>query len=103
MAESGEGAVPALERAIAAFREVINDYPRTEFSAKSWYQIGVLQADRFFNLDGGLQSLERAAQELGGVTIVRQQIHLKIGQIRVIQGDTTRAAEEFRSVAATAS
>jgi tetratricopeptide (TPR) repeat protein len=97
----GEAMVPALDRAIGAFREVIAGYPRTEYSAKAWYRIGSLQADRFFNLDAALSSLERAAEELSGITVVRQQILLKVGQVFTMKGDTVRAAEQFRSVATT--
>jgi len=99
---SGE-ATPLLDKAIASFRGVIEGFPHTEFSAKSWYQIGVLQYERFFNLDGALTSLERAAQELSGVNVIQQQVLLKISEIWTAKGDTARAAVQFRSVARTPS
>ena len=100
LAAQGQESTPVLDRAIAAFREIIGAFPHTEFSAKSWYQIGTLESDRFNALDGALASLGRAEQELQGVNVIRQQILLKIGEILILKGDTARAAQRFKNVAA---
>ncbi len=98
-AQSGKESTPLLDRAIDTFKEIIARFPRTEFSAKSYYQIGVLEYDRFFALDQALTSLGRAAQELSGVSVIQQQIILKIADILTVKGDTGRAGTEYRKVA----
>jgi tetratricopeptide (TPR) repeat protein len=100
---SGGEATPMLDKAIAVYREVIDGFPHTEFAAKSWYQIGVLQYERFFNLDGALTCLARAVQELATASSIQQQVLLKIGEIRMAKGDTASAAAQFRTVAGTPS
>ena len=40
------------EDAIRWYQRVIAEYPRSEYAARSYYQIGLLRRDRFFDLDG---------------------------------------------------
>ena len=91
-------ASPEYRGAVAYFRSIIQDYPHTEFSAKSYYQIGTIQFEKFFDLDGALASFEKVGEEAGGIHLVRYDVALKIGQIEVARGDTARAALSYRSV-----
>ncbi len=96
---AGQESSPVLDRALEAYRGIIAQYPHTEFSAKSWYQIGVLEYDRFYALDQALASLGHAVQELSGITVIRDQILLKIGEIQTVKGDTAKASQQFATVA----
>jgi tetratricopeptide (TPR) repeat protein len=85
--------------ALMAFRRIVQDYPGTEWSAKSYYQIGTIQFQRFFDLDQALVSFRRVAEEAGGLRLIRHDVALKLGQIHVAKGDTGQAAGSFRMVA----
>ena len=99
------GQIPATESqpqytgAIAYFREIIKEYPRSEFSAKSYYQIGMIQYEKFFDLDGAIASLQNVEQELPGLNTIHYDVALKMGAVLTAKGDTAKAAAQFRFVA----
>jgi tetratricopeptide (TPR) repeat protein len=98
------GAVPVTESqpgyagAIAYFKQIIAEYPHSEFSARSYYQIGTIQFERYFDLDGAIKSFEQVEKELPGLNIITFEVSLKIGQILTAKADTTQAATRYWSV-----
>lgn len=86
--------------AIEEFHRIIADYPRTEFSARSYYQIGLIQFERLFDLDAALASFELVEKELPGVPVLQFDVALKVGTVLMAKGDTLRAARRFEAVAA---
>lgn len=91
---------PLYGGAVARFRAIIDKYPRTEFSAKSYYQIGLIQFEKFADLDGALTSFGHVLEEVTAVNVLRYDVGLMIGRIHIARGDTPRAAERFTAVAA---
>ncbi len=91
---------PLYGGAIARFRKIIEDYPVSEFSAKSYYQIGRIQFEQFADCDGALASFEHVLTEAGGVPVLRYDVLLTMGRVHVARGDTARAVDRFRVVAA---
>lgn len=85
--------------AVGYFREIIAEYPRTEFSAKSYYQIGTIQLERFRDLDAALASFEAVGRELPGPTPIHHAVALKIAEVHLMRGDTARASAGLRSIA----
>jgi tetratricopeptide (TPR) repeat protein len=98
------GQLPATESqpryagAIGYFREIIKEYPRSEFSAKSYYQIGTIQFERFFDLDGAFTAFENVEREFPGMNTIHYDVALKIGEVLTAKRDTARAAWRFRFV-----
>ncbi len=88
--------------AMSYFRRIIDEYPRTEFSARSYFQIGTIQFERYFDLDGALASFEQVERELPGMASIHHDVALKIGEVLLAKGDTTRASVRFQTVAAAA-
>lgn len=86
---------PTYSGAIAYFHGIIEDYPRSEYSARSYYQIGLLLFERYFDLDGALTSFQNVERELPGVPVLHYDVSLKIGEILVAKGDTTLASTRF--------
>ncbi len=86
---------PQYAGAISYFREIIKEYPHTEFSAKSFYQIGTIQFERFFDLDGAQASFENVEREFPKQNIIQYDVALKIGEILTAKGDTAKAAARF--------
>lgn len=91
---------PEYKGAVSYFRGIIQDYPRTEFSARSYFQIGVIQFERFFDLDGALLSFEQVGKEVASINVLRYSVALKQGEVFTAKGDTAHAAGEFQTVAA---
>jgi tetratricopeptide (TPR) repeat protein len=85
--------------ALMAFRRIIEDYPASEWSARSHYRIGTIQFEHFFDLDHARASFERVEEEAGGLRAIHYDVALKIGQIYVAEGDTGHAAQQYRGVA----
>ena len=90
-----------IQEALNAYQAVIREHPRTEYSAKAYYQIGVVQFTRLFDCDGALESFGHVEEEAGAVRVIRSDVALKRGQVYLAKGDTARAAREFTSVART--
>jgi tetratricopeptide (TPR) repeat protein len=86
-------------RAIAAFRRVIEEYPRTEYAARALYQIGRLLFEEQFDLDGAIDSFRKAAQEFAGPGPLRHELALRTGQVLLAKGDTAEAAKLFTGIA----
>ncbi len=98
------GATPATESqpryagAIAAYQKIIAEYPHSEFSAKSYYQIGIVQFERFFDLDGALGSFGHVEKELAGRDPVQYDVRLRMAEVLTAKGDTAAAAQQLRGV-----
>lgn len=98
------GSLPATESqphyagAIAYFQQIIREYPHTEFSARSYYQVGRIQLEKFFDLDGALKSFEQVERELPSLNSISFSVSLKIGEVLTAKADTASAAARFRSV-----
>jgi tetratricopeptide (TPR) repeat protein len=91
-------AYPRYAGAISYFRTIIAEFPRSEYSARSYYQIGTIQFERFFDLDGALASFEQVEKELPSVPLLQFSVALKIGEILVAKGDTASATGRFSAV-----
>jgi len=93
-------AVPRYADAIAEFQRIIEDYPGSEFSSRSHFQIGTIQMDRYFDLQGALASFSAAAAESRITPELRWAAMLRTGNVLLAQGDTVRARDVFLSVGA---
>lgn len=101
---SPSGTVPETQArytaAIDFFRKIIAEYPLTEFTAKSHYQIGTLQFERYFDLDAALASFQNVKKALSVNHSLQHDVSIKIGEVLTAKGDTANAAVEFRRVIA---
>ena len=93
-------AVPLYGGAVRLFQKIIEDYPGTEFSARSWYRIGVMQREKFQDREGAVTSLRHVIDEAGAVPSLRVQTELMMGKVHVARGDTAKAEAYFREVEA---
>ncbi|MEO8166653.1 MAG: tetratricopeptide repeat protein [bacterium] len=86
--------------AIDYFRKIIAEYPNSEFAARSYYQIGTIQMEKYFDLDGALSSFQSVEKFVPQNNPVQLDVTLKIGEVLTAKGDTVRATERFRKVVA---
>ena len=89
---------PQYSGAIGYFQEIIKEYPRSEFSARSYFQIGMIQFEKYFDLDGALASFQHVEEELPGLAVVQHDVTLTIGDVLTAKGDTAQAAARFARV-----
>ncbi len=87
------------EGAVAAFTTLIEEYPRSEYSAKSLYQIGMVQLGQYGDMDAALRCFEQVLQEPAITPAGRFDVQLRIGEILVARADTVRAGATFGAVA----
>ncbi len=86
--------------AIDYFRTVIAEYPNSEFAARSYFQIGTIQFEKYFDLDAALTSFSSVEKFLPPMNTVVYDVGIKIGEVLTAKGDTTSALRRFRSVMA---
>ena len=89
---------PQYSGAIGYFQEIIKEYPRSEFSARSYFQIGMIQFEKYFDLDAALASFQHVEEELPGLAVVQHDVTLTIGDVLTAKGDTAQAAARFARV-----
>ena len=92
-------AVPLYSGAVRLFQKIIEDYPRSEFSARSWFMIGVIQSGKFLDREGAVTSLGHVIDEPGATPALRNQATLMLGKVHIGRGDTAKAGACFRTVA----
>lgn len=85
--------------AVEYFRTVARDFPGTVYAAQSLYQIGRIQSEKYFDLDGALASFADVGRARATPPTLRFDIALREGEIHLIRGDSARAAAAFTSVA----
>jgi tetratricopeptide (TPR) repeat protein len=85
--------------AISAYQAIIREFPHSEFSAKALYQIGMIQFESLFDLNGALTSFQKVEEEAGSLGVIRFDVALKRGVVYTARGDTARAREQFAAVA----
>ncbi len=93
--EAGAGFAGAVEE----FRGIIRDYPRSAWSARARYQIGLIQYEKLFDRDAALTSFADVERELPAAPALQFDVALRIGTVLLARGDTTGAAARFRTVA----
>jgi len=86
------------EGAVASFNTLVEEYPRSEYSAKSLYQIGMVQLRQYGDMDAALRCFEQVLQEPAITPTGRYDVQLRIGEILVARADTVRAAATFGAV-----
>ncbi len=86
--------------AIDYFRKIIQDYPNSDFAARAAYQIGVIQFEKYFDLDAALASFTGVQQSLPSSSTIQYDIAIKIGEVLTAKGDTANARVWFRKVVA---
>jgi len=98
-----EGQLPASEtlptfgRAIAYYDGIVHDYPGSEFALQSLYRIGLIKFDRFFDIDGALQTLDQIDRQFPNNPLA-PEVSLKTAEILVAKGELTKAEERLSKV-----
>lgn len=90
---------PQYAGVFSSYREVIQRFPHTEFAARSYLQIGLIQFEKEFDLDGALASFDRVKDENPGINTIAYEVALRAGQVLTARGDTAAAWARYLTVA----
>ncbi len=93
-AVSAHETLPAFNRVISQYEEIVRSYPRSEYAIQALYQIASIKFDRLFDIDGALRSLDQIEKEFPSHRMM-PSIGLKAGEILLAKGDLTESAEQF--------
>jgi tetratricopeptide (TPR) repeat protein len=84
--------------ALAAFASIVEEYPSTEFAARSLYQIAMIHLRQYYDLDQAMHTLDGVLAAPAVPTALRTDARLRLGEISVARADTLRAAKAFNAV-----
>lgn len=90
---------PRFKGAIAAYRQIVQQYPGTEIAAKSLLRIAAVQFERFFNLDEGRSALESIEKEYAAFIPLVIEAKLRLGDLYFAMGDLRKSESAFQSIA----
>ncbi|MEK6570486.1 MAG: tetratricopeptide repeat protein, partial [Bacteroidota bacterium] len=88
---------PTYGGAIAYYHGIVQDYPQSDFALQSLYRISLIKFDRFFDIDGALQTLDQVERVFPPYRVMPNAA-LKSGEILVAKGELGKAAERFHRV-----
>jgi cellulose synthase operon protein C len=90
-----------LNDAMAAFSSIVADYPQTEYSARSLYQIGLIQLRYSQDLNSAARTFQQVLAEPAARPSVRADVQLRIAELLIARAETTAADAPLRAVLGT--
>ncbi len=81
------------------YEAIITDYPHSDFAAQSYFRIGVIRMDRFFDFDGAIEAFTAAKKEARN-TELAFQAGSKVGDAYVAKNDLATAATVYQGLLA---
>jgi tetratricopeptide (TPR) repeat protein len=87
-----------LADAVHAFSKIVDDYPRTEYSARSLYQLGVIQFRYFEDLNAATHTFQQVLAEPSLRPTGRIDVQLRLAELFIARGDTTGATSALQAV-----
>jgi tetratricopeptide (TPR) repeat protein len=90
-------AVPVYRGAIAIYEDLAQQYSHTEWFAESWYRIGVIKFERFFDLDGALTAFDQVLKQ-APQSRISIDATLRAGDVLVEQGKLSDSRQRYQAV-----
>lgn len=91
---------PAFSGAIAAYNQVISEYPTTDLAAQSLLRIAVIKQERYFDLNGARSALETIQQSYARFPASAFEGRLRLGEVYLEMGNSALADSELQTIAA---
>lgn len=88
---------PTYGGAIASYDAIVHDYPSSEYALQALYRIGLIKFDRFFDIDGALQTFGQIDNQFPASRMA-PAVTLKAGEILIAKGELGLASERFKKV-----
>jgi len=87
---------PLYGSAIAAYEQVIGEFPMTEIAARSMLRIAILRQEKLFDLGGARAELENLVNRYAMFAAVAEEAILRLGDVYLASGDLQGADAEYR-------
>ena len=92
---------PTFQGALGLFETLTEEYPRTEVGMQAWFRIGVIQFERFFDLDAAVAAFEKVRVMPYNANLVFEA-GTKLAEVYTARNNIARARVEYRSLLETA-
>lgn len=84
--------------AIAAYTNVLQEYPGTELAARALYRIATIKFERLFNVDDAIATLRQLVRGYGRFPAILAYAAILLGDALLAKGDLGEAAKQYRSI-----
>ena len=79
------------------YEAIIHDYPNTDIAAQSYYRIGIVRMEHFFDLNGALESFGKS-KAIAPTADLAADASIKMSEVYVLQNDLTSARREYQGL-----
>ena len=79
---------------------MIHDYPNSDLAAQSYYRIGMIRMEQFFDLNGARESFARA-KAVAPTANLAVDASMKTAEVYVLQNDLPAARKEYQNLLST--
>ncbi len=87
----------SFQNVVQLYEAVISDYPNSDLAAQSFYRIGIIHMERFFDLNDALESFGKAKSATRTAELTADA-SMKTAEVYVLQNDLTSARNEYQSL-----
>ncbi|HEY4613801.1 MAG TPA: tetratricopeptide repeat protein [Bacteroidota bacterium] len=89
---------PSFQAALTLYESIISDYRGSEFAAQAYFRVGVIRRNRFFDLDGAVEALNRVRATTQTPALVFEST-MNIGEAHTAKNNLAAAREEYLRMA----
>jgi tetratricopeptide (TPR) repeat protein len=87
----------SFRNVLQLYEAIIKDYPNSDFDAQSYYRMGVIRMNRFFDFDGAIDAFTHARKTAQRIELACEA-SLKIGEVYVAKNDLEAAARAYQAL-----
>jgi tetratricopeptide (TPR) repeat protein len=87
----------SFQNVVQLYEAVISDYPNSDLAAQSFHRIGIIRMERFFDLNGALESFGKAKSAARSLEL-SSDASMKIAEVYVLQNNLASARIEYQSL-----
>ncbi len=88
-----------LRKAIALYRQLVEQYPRTAIAPMAWYHLANAQVQAN-DLGGAIESYQKYVEMYGASKAMLGLVYQRLGYVSLLRGDLDKAVKAFESVLA---
>jgi tetratricopeptide (TPR) repeat protein len=87
----------SFRNVLQLYEAIIKDYPNSDFAAQSYYRIGTIQMNRFFDFEGAIDAYTRTKKAAQRIELACEA-SLRIGEVYVAKNDLEAAARAYQAL-----
>ena len=87
----------SLQNIVQLYEAVTRDYPNSDLAAQAFYRIGIVRMERFFDLNGALESFNKAKETARTPDLIADA-SMRIAMVYVLQNDLQSARNAYQTL-----